>query len=161
MFVKEISFFLLSFPLFVDAIIGGEDVTKPHEYPWMVGIVTYEVENDQPTNFGACGGAIISENMILTAAHCVDDGWSETNDRGREYSKKTGMFVEIGHSSSSQRISVKVKSKLIHPNHGNFEKIYPLPTKDASESNSQAQEDNSLTPAQKQLAQSQYQALVR
>lgn len=46
-------------------------------------------------------------------------------------------------------------------NHGNFEKIYPLPTKDASESNSQAQEDNSLTPAQKQLAQSQYQALVR
>jgi hypothetical protein len=121
MFAKEILFFLLSYPLFVDAIIGGEDVTKPHEYPWMVGIVTYDVENDQPTNFGSCGGAIISENMILTAAHCVEDGWSES-DRGREYSKKTGIFVKIGHSLSSQRISVKVKSKLIHPNYGSFEK---------------------------------------
>ena len=122
MFAKEIIFFLLSSPLFVDAIIGGEDVTKPHEYPWMVGLTTYDVENDQPTNLGACGGAIISENMILTAAHCVDDGWSETNDRGRESSKKRGIFVEIGHSLSSERISVRVKSKLIHPNYGSFEK---------------------------------------
>ena len=121
MFAKEILFFLLSFPFFVDAIIGGDSVTKPHEYPWMVGIETYDVENDQPTNWGFCGGVIISENMILTAAHCVQDGWSES-DRGREYSKNTGIFIEIGHSSSSERISVRVKSKLIHPNHGNFEK---------------------------------------
>ena len=121
MFVKEITFFLLSFPFFVDAIIGGDSVTKPHEYPWMVGIETYEVENDQPINWGICGGVIISENIILTAAHCVEDGWSES-DRGREYSKKTGMFIKIGHSLSSQGISVKVKSKLIHPNHGNIEK---------------------------------------
>ena len=91
MFAKEIIFFLLSSPLFVDAIVGGEDVTKPHEYPWMVGLTTYDVENDQPTNLGACGGAIISENMILTAAHCVEHGWSEFS-RGSNYSLKTGKY---------------------------------------------------------------------
>ena len=32
-------------------------------------------------------------------------------------------------------------------NHGNFEKIYPLPTKDAAESNQQAQDDQKLTLA--------------
>lgn len=46
-------------------------------------------------------------------------------------------------------------------NHGRFQKIYPLPIKDAAESNSQAQENASLSTTQKQLAQSQYQALVR
>ena len=136
MFAKEIIFFLLSYPLFVDAVIGGDYVTKPHEYPWMVGIQSYEVENDQPTNIANCGGVIISENMILTAAHCVERGWLEFS-RGSEYSKKTGIFVEIGHSSLDQSISVKVKSKLIHPNYfGNHERnlyIYDIALLELSE----------------------------
>jgi hypothetical protein len=61
MFAKEILFFLIFSPLFVDAIIGGEYVTNPHKYPWMVNVGSFS--DVQPST--SCGGAIIiSENMI-------------------------------------------------------------------------------------------------
>jgi secreted trypsin-like serine protease len=127
MFVKEILFFLISSPLFVDAIIGGEYVTNPHEYPWMVNIKSFELETIKSSkkfpkplkidfsSSGSCGGAIISENMILTAAHCIKHGWSEYS-RNREF-KKTAILVRIGHSSLNHSITVRVKSKLIYPNY--------------------------------------------
>ena len=103
MFAKEIIFFLIFSPLFlVDAIIGGEYVTNPHQYPWMVYIAAYDMEKDQS---GVCGGAIISENIILTAAHCVvERRWSQID-------------VAIGHSILNQSTWVKVESTLIHPNY--------------------------------------------
>ena len=52
--------------MFVAAIIGGKNVTNPHLYPWMVQIVCYDIESENSQNFSPCGGAIISENMILT-----------------------------------------------------------------------------------------------
>ena len=72
MFAKEILYFLIS-PLFVDAIIGGKYVTNSHEYPWMVQVISYDIDIGETyrklSNYALCGGAIISENMILTAAH--------------------------------------------------------------------------------------------
>lgn len=47
----------------VKRIAGGVE-TYPHEYPWMVALYL-----DQHR----CGGAIISNRHIMTAAHCVDD----------------------------------------------------------------------------------------
>ena len=45
-------------------IIGGVD-TKPHEFPWQVGLVY--PHNPKPF----CGGSIITSQHILTAAHCT------------------------------------------------------------------------------------------
>ncbi|XP_071512547.1 uncharacterized protein [Panulirus ornatus] len=74
-------------------IIGGTE-TEEHHYPWMVSIQL--VKNVGKIPF--CGGSIISDKFILTAAHCVD-GLSEeqlevrvgdhdltTNDVSREQS---------------------------------------------------------------------------
>jgi len=44
-------------------IVGGNEVT-PHEYPWQVGLFIDDMY--------FCGGSIISEDWVLTAAHCMD-----------------------------------------------------------------------------------------
>jgi len=43
-------------------IVGGVEV-KPHSWPWVVAIME--------DNMQVCGGSIINENWILTAAHCM------------------------------------------------------------------------------------------
>ena len=127
MFVKEILFFIISSPLFVDAIIGGEYVTNPHQYPWMVKILSFDIYTAPGylptlTNIQGCGGAIISENMILTAAHCVvplplPPLLSKLNNiRFLEF-KKEAILVKIGHSSLNHSITVRVKSKLVYPDY--------------------------------------------
>ena len=44
-------------------IIDGTE-TAINEYPWIVSL--------QLANYHFCGGSLISENWVLTAAHCVD-----------------------------------------------------------------------------------------
>merc|ERR1711963_1179029 len=49
-----------------DKIVGGVEAT-PHEFPWQVGLFF---------DGYFCGGSIISEKYILTAAHCADGVFS-------------------------------------------------------------------------------------
>ncbi|XP_066942638.1 trypsin-like [Macrobrachium rosenbergii] len=45
-------------------IVGGV-ATRVHEYPWQVGLTNKNLKRPY------CGGSIISDEWILTAAHCV------------------------------------------------------------------------------------------
>merc|ERR1712025_210311 len=47
-------------------IVGGQEAT-PHQFPWQVGLFF---------DGYFCGGSIISEKYILTAAHCADGVFS-------------------------------------------------------------------------------------
>ena len=47
-----------------ERIVGGVGADL-HEYPWQVALVS-------PNGDGYCGGSIISDQWILTAAHCLE-----------------------------------------------------------------------------------------
>lgn len=49
-------------------IVHGQQVL-PHEYPWMALIIRY---NKQRIQRKFCGGSVINNYYILTAAHCVE-----------------------------------------------------------------------------------------
>merc|ERR1719431_97005 len=53
-------------------IFGGNE-TDPNEYPWVVFL---EIGRSS-----LCGGALISNQHVLTAAHCVDDGTTASDLR--------------------------------------------------------------------------------
>ena len=86
----------------VEAIIGGESVVNPHEFPWVVGV---------RTESGKCGGTIITKNLVMTAAHCLFNSKKELNK---------DISVLMGHSDISSTLLKKerVESILVHPQHG-------------------------------------------
>jgi hypothetical protein len=51
----------------IGQIVGGEKATK-NEYPWVVGLNRDYKCRGAPV----CGGALISSQHIITAAHCIE-----------------------------------------------------------------------------------------
>jgi len=83
-------------------IVGGDE-TQAHAIPWQVGLAF-------PSGFFFCGGTIICDRWILTAAHCN----ANTNFVvvAQEHDKSNGQ----GGSVDGTRHTVK--QKIPHPNYG-------------------------------------------
>ena len=52
-------------------VVNGTDVHPPHKYPWTVILFTACLPGDAGCpNENFCGGSVLNEFFILTAAHC-------------------------------------------------------------------------------------------
>lgn len=85
------------------AIVGGQEVT-PHSYPFLVRLSM------------GCGGSLIDESWVVTAAHCV------------EQTSPSSVTVRLGEHNLSQQeageVSRGVSRIVIHPEY--FERGAPI-----------------------------------
>lgn len=51
----------------MNRIVGGAPVEEASRYPWFTRIVGGQQDNGR---LEACGGALIANDLVLTAAHC-------------------------------------------------------------------------------------------
>lgn len=93
-------------------IVGGQ-LAKTGQWPWQVYLnksITYEGE----VITSDCGGAIVSKDYILTAAHCVYD--SVTNDFGIKFAMEVvagAVDVAVGKTNSGE-VRRKVAKVFLH-----------------------------------------------
>ncbi|HVE94599.1 MAG TPA: serine protease [Acidimicrobiales bacterium] len=77
------------------AIVGGTNV-PPNGYPFMASV--------QDGGYHFCGGSVIANQWVLTAAHCVPDG------------KAAGLTVRVGsNSNTSGGTVIGVTAVKVHP----------------------------------------------
>merc|ERR1711887_37704 len=78
-------------------IVGGVEAT-PHSWPWQVALFIDDA--------WFCGGSIISENYVLTAAHCAD---------GASYFDVMAGAHNVRESSEPNRVEVTSYNGWTHP----------------------------------------------
>ncbi|KAK2913887.1 hypothetical protein Q8A67_002286 [Cirrhinus molitorella] len=82
-------------------IVNGEEA-RPHSWPWQVSL-------QDSTGFHYCGGSLVNEWWVVTAAHC--DPWS--SDRV--------VLGEHDRSSNAEAIqTINVGKTFKHPNYNSF-----------------------------------------
>jgi len=85
-------------------IVGGSKAA-PGEFPWQVALLDAATANTFNAQF--CGGALVTERWVVTAAHCVFDGRVEP---------PSAVDVLVGTTSlKSGGIRVDVDTIVVHP----------------------------------------------
>ena len=75
----------------VNRIFGGKSVGN-HEFPWLAALLYGDSVR--------CGGVLVSHNVLVTAAHCINDKLDK---------------VLMGHADLNQTKEFQIESVLLHP----------------------------------------------
>ena len=79
-------------------IVGGE-IAPPGDWPWQV---TYDWEGNTGNKGHWCGASIISQNWIVTAAHCF-----MMSEKPEDYTLTVGDFEIGAHEGHEQKMQIE------------------------------------------------------
>ncbi|XP_074600307.1 polycomb protein SCMH1-like isoform X1 [Brevipalpus obovatus] len=82
--------------------IFGGDPTYPGEFPWDVAI--FNRQSDGRANH-ECGGSIVSDRFILTAAHCFEDR------------QASNYLIGVGHHELMRTEKYELEEVIVHPSY--------------------------------------------
>ncbi|UJR14619.1 hypothetical protein I4U23_001613 [Adineta vaga] len=109
-------------PIIRARIIGGIE-SIPHSWPWIVSIRLAS------TNSPFCGGSLITDRYILTAAHCFYDDFKKIGNKMITIMKSRYVFVIGAHYSTEKNtylnshLRLSAKAILLHPQYDTRTKI--------------------------------------
>uniref|UniRef100_A0A2P2HYZ9 Trypsin-1-like n=1 Tax=Hirondellea gigas TaxID=1518452 RepID=A0A2P2HYZ9_9CRUS len=93
-------------------IVGGKE-TSPNKYPWVVSLVMASIK------YNFCGGALITDSYVLTAAHCT------ANQKAGSLAIYLGMH-NIADMRRSGGIKRRVKRIIQHPKYNETDNDYDI-----------------------------------
>ena len=102
-FSSSSSFSLVSKTTQNPRIVGGDIVTSPNPYPWIVSL-SYGCSGSS-SRF-VCAGSVIDSNAVMTAAHCLDFSCSSISGR---------ISVGLDKDDPDQRVNLKAYAT--HPSY--------------------------------------------
>ncbi|XP_035790730.1 serine protease grass-like [Anopheles albimanus] len=97
--------------------VAWGNTTDPFEYPWMV-VLRYERQGQFEDQ---CGGSLINNRYVLTAAHCVEtgNGWNLISVRLGEHDKSKPIdcivYSDGAKSCANPPIVLGIESTVVYP----------------------------------------------